>query len=224
MFEPGVSDNVCFSAALFINKEITKAAIENLKSKQRNPGVRESDYILITALLLNNYFPYSLNWCVAPEQVIDDNYKPDFIVSEIDTTLRNYGVSYPYLNVEVKRPAIISWKKLLDDQLHRQCDNNSANNARQNNGRLWAMGQKGFEICLFLFDIHSHLNLDNYNQFKAVNPRNYTADDLRHLDAEPFVETINGVDEIIAISWRIDNPDHHIHIHEMFLHILRGRA
>lgn len=224
MFEPGVSDNVCFSAALFIDKPITKAAIENLRSKQFNPGVRESDYILITALLLYNYFPYSEDWCVAPEQVIDDNYKPDFIVSEIDTTQPEYGVSYPYLNVEVKRAAIISWKRLLDDQLHKQCDINSANNARQTNGRLWAMGQKGFEICLFLFDIHSNLSLNNYNQFKAVNPRNHSADSLRKLNAKPFVETINGVDEIIAISWRIDNPAHHIHIHEMFLHILEGRA
>jgi hypothetical protein len=40
--------------------------------------------------------------------VIDDNYKPDFIVSEISTTQPDYGVNYPYLNVEVKRPAIIS--------------------------------------------------------------------------------------------------------------------
>ena len=81
-----------------------------------------------------------------------------------------------------------------------------------------------FEICLFLFDIHSNLSLNNYNQFKAVNPRNHSADSLRKLNAKPFVETINGVDEIIAISWRIDNPAHHIHIHEMFLHILEGRA
>lgn len=156
--------------------------------------------------------------------MINDNYKPDFIVSEISTRLPDYGVSYPYLNVEVKRPAIMSWKKWLDDPLHKQCDNHMANNARQTNGRLWAMGQKGFEICLFLFDIHSNLNLDHYNPFTAVNPRNYTADDLRHLDAEPFVEVVSGAEEIIAITWRLDNPYHYIHIHEMFIHVLQRRA
>lgn len=224
MFEAGVSDNICFSPALFIDKEITRASIENLRRKQFDEGILESDYILITTLLLNHYFPYSENWCVAPEQVIDDNYKPDFIVSEIDTTEPNYGVSYPYLNVEVKRPRVMSWKKLLDDQLHKQCDINCGNNPRQTNGKLWAMGQKGFEICLFLFDIHINLNLDNYTQFKAINPSNLTVATLKSLGARPFVKEINGVDVIIAITWKIDNPKHTKHIHEMFLYVLEHRA
>jgi hypothetical protein len=89
---------------------------------------------------------------------------------------------------------------LLDDQLHRQCEILQASNARQTNGKIWAMGQKGFEICLFLFDVNSNLNLNNYNKFTAVNPENYTADDLHYLDAEPFVEVVNGVEQIIAIT------------------------
>ncbi len=219
------SDNLLYMVPpLFITKDITKAAILSLKDRQFDPGIREADYILITGLLLYHYFPYKDNWCVAPEQVIDDNYKPDFIVSEISTAPSDYGQIYPYLNVEVKKPAIISWKKLLDDQLHKQCDNNSNNNARQNNGRLWAMGQRGFEICLFLFDIHKNVNLDNYTQFTAVNPWNFSADDFDHLDAKPFVEKINGVDQIIAVNWRLDNSDHHRYIHDMFIHILKSRA
>lgn len=76
-----------------------------------------------------------------------------------------------------------------------------------------------------MFDISSNDNTPYvYSQFFAVNPRGYTADDLKYLDANPFIEMVNGVEEIRAITWRLDNQDHHIHIHEMFMFVLQGRA
>jgi hypothetical protein len=61
-FEVAVSGSLLLSnPPVYINKDITRAAIANLKEKQFDPEVRESDYILITALLLYNYFPYSSN-------------------------------------------------------------------------------------------------------------------------------------------------------------------
>jgi len=43
----------------FINNEIIKASIKNLSNRQFDPSIRESDYTLITSLILNHYFPLS---------------------------------------------------------------------------------------------------------------------------------------------------------------------
>ena len=57
------------------------------------------------------------------------------------------------------------------------------------------MGQKDFWICLFLFDVNKNPNTPSESfQFFAVNPKNYSKDDLEHLDAGPILsEVINGV-------------------------------
>lgn len=186
-----------------------------MSDRQLQPGIKQSDYTLITSLVLNHYFPVSADWCVAPEQVETNNYKPDFSVFEINLNRADYGRSYPYLTWDVNRAAVISWERLVNLQLWRQCDA-----VKQNNGRIWAKGQRGFSICLFEFVILKNVTTPNeYSQFTGVNPWQFTPDDIRYLDADPYTELINGVEEVRGANWRVSNKEDHKYIHDMFSHV-----
>ena len=119
------------SIMCYLKVDIIRAAILNLKNRAQEPQIRECDYAQITCLILNHYFPLTSKWCLATEQVTVDNYKPDFTVSRISTTLMDYGTTYPYLTCEVKKAAIMSWQKLMNDQLWRQ-----SNEVKQPNGKI----------------------------------------------------------------------------------------
>lgn len=65
---------------------------------------RECDYSKILALELPVYFMIGNNWCIAPEWVLNENIRSDYLVSIINTNsnMPSYGVSYNHLVVETK--------------------------------------------------------------------------------------------------------------------------
>jgi len=185
-----------------------------------NP-TRECDYSKILALALPEYFTLGNDWCVAPEWTLDENITPDYLVSRIETNsnLPSYGGSYNHLVVEVKDHVAVSWWKLLETQAWSQCDlaKNSAS------GRIYFVGQIGYEICFFFFDVRrfpSHS--DNYTNFFPMNLRSFTTEDLDYLNIKYLTEvTLNNLD-IRVIKWRWDDPAQHIYINEMFNYILNN--
>ena len=100
----------------------------------------------MSSVLLNYYFPLPNNWCICPEWVAKENYKPDYSIFQL---LNNGNVVYfniPYVILEVKQWGVISWENLISNQLYNQADA-----LKDSNGRLWVIGQRGLEICFFFY-------------------------------------------------------------------------
>ncbi len=134
------------------------AMISNLKYKERrNEPLLECDYSRITSVLLPYYFSFSNNWCISPEWVATERDRPDYTVFWINFQVGNlYGEATPYLIAEIKNRVAVSWWVLFRNQLWEQADK-----LKQENGRLWVIGQIGFEICFFKFYIERHGSASN---------------------------------------------------------------
>lgn len=117
---------------------IIRTLIDDLHQKElRNTNLRECDYSRITSVILPYYFVYWTKWCIAPEFNYREAVHSDYTVFEIITDSSSTSIDIPYFLVEVKSRVGVSWNKLLE-QLWTQADI-----AKQDNGRLWVMGQKG---------------------------------------------------------------------------------
>lgn len=198
---------------------IIRTLIDDLHQKElRDPNLRECDYSRITSVILPYYFVYWTKWCIAPEFNYREAVHPDYTVFEIITDSSSTNIDIPYFLVEVKSRAGASWNKLLE-QLWTQADI-----GKQDNGRLWVMGQKGLEICIFKFDLLKFMNdPEPFKNFEPLNLRDYTEEDLKHLDIKCITCISNGLERIAVIKWRLDNRLHAEYINDMFIHILSGR-
>jgi len=138
------------------------AMINNLKAKVRDKRpLLECDYSRITSVILPYFFPYSRNWCISPEWVATENHKPDYTVFTVNL---QSGICSPYLIVEVKNRVAISWWRLMRNQLWDQ-----AVNLKQGNGKLLVIGQIGFEICFFEFDLAKYPSSSgDYTNFTPI--------------------------------------------------------
>ena len=198
------------------------AYITKLKSdKDNNVPLRECDYSKMISLLLPQFFHLRNNWCIAPEFCLPDRLSADYLVSLINIIPGlGYGNSINRLVVETKNRIAISWWRLLKDQLYNQCENASVN------GKIWAAGLIGFEICFFLFDVTKFPSVSgDYTGFHALNLNNLTRADLKFLDVKYLTELDNnGNSEIRVIKWRLDDPSHHDYILEMIQYISQHSA
>ena len=72
--------------------------------------------------------------------------------------------------------------------------------------------KRGLRFAFFIhrvLDINKHINDSNdYSCFAAVNPWNYSKEDFEYLDATPYTEIIDNVEQVIAVTCRLDNLDH----------------
>lgn len=198
------------------------AYITKLKNDQNNNlPLRECDYSKMISLLLPQFFNLNNNWCIVPEFTLPGGFSPDYLVSLVNTTAGfYYGYSNNRLVVETKNRVAVSWWMLLRDQLYDQCDNASSN------GKVWAGGLIGFEICFFLFDTNRFPSRSqDYRGFGVLNLRNYTTDDLDYLNIKYITELDNnGNEEIRVIKWRLDDHTQHIYILEMIQYISQHDA
>jgi len=197
---------------------MVQALISNLKTRY-NTGEKlfESDYSRIMAAILPNYFVYNQHFSIGPEIWSDDKRKSDFVVCSTFLNRNGrlpYGHNTPIVMVECKNRAAISWWLLCKDQLWDQSDS-----LKNNDGRLWVIGQIGFEVCFFRFDVLNFRGSENYCNFSPLNLRNLSELELLQQGIEYLVESVEFVDVIQVIKWRLDVPNHHAYIHEMFLHI-----
>lgn len=184
-------------------------------------AIYEDEVSRLTCLILAYYFRYDNGWCVAPEQNSGSDYHPDFLVSKVDLTLGDkYGRAIPHLVIEVKRPVAdvgISWKTLLE-QAWDQADGSKD----EWTGRIWVIGQRGFEISFFKFDVLAYQDSAKFINFIPLNLNQWSADDFEYLGIKVVTEIIRGQKEVRSITWRLDNVDHAPYIHDMFIHISRN--
>ena len=180
---------------------------------QERTGINlwEGDYSIIMSAILPYYFHIIHNrpLIITPEFNFQENLHPDYTVFLIKYNPFSIG---PFLISEIKSKTGDSWNKLLD-QMWSQCDV-----SKNQSGKIWAVGQKGLEICLFRFDLTIFQNQepDFYTNFEPLNLSNLTSDQLAHLGVQYKLCDDNGTQRIGLIKWRLDNQNHWPYIHNMF--------
>lgn len=129
-----------------------------------------------------------------------------------------------YTLIEIKRWSGEFWNKLLE-QIWKQADV-----AKNDRGRLWAIGQKAFEICFFRFDSLKYEGQvpDWYTNFDPLNLNNLTGPKKKKkffllvaLNVKFEYCEDHGSTRIALIKWRLDNKDHIPYINQMFEYIRR---
>jgi len=194
------------------------ALIINLKKRQvKKELLFESDYSRIIGAIIPHYFKYDDNYTISPEIWSDDRRRADFVISETYLNQNGnypYGHSIPVLMVESKNRGAIPWKDLASNQLW-----NEADSLKNDDGRLWVIGQIGFTICFFHFDILNYNKSEWFTNFQPLNLINFSDEDLDRLKIKHITESIGNDDVLQVIEWRLDIYSHHIYIHEMFEHI-----
>jgi hypothetical protein len=194
------------------------AYITRLAAAKRNhTPLLECDYSKIMSLALPQHFTLQRGWNIAPEFVLTGNFKPDYLISQIDTNPGlHYGGSTHHVVVETKNHAEVSWGVLLKDQLWDQAD------AAQTNGTMWAIGLIGFHICFFHFDLNAYPSASGqFTNFNSLNLDHFTSEDLDLLEIDYITEVdASGNDVIRVIKWRIDIQQQHTYINCMFLHMV----
>lgn len=181
-------------------------------------AIYEDEVSRLTNILLSYYFPYVNGWCIAPEQNAGSNYHPDYTVSRVDLTAgEKYGRAIPHIAVEVKRPVSdggVSWKVLLN-----QVWNAADASKHEITGRIWVIGQRGFEICFFIFDPLQYEDSRDYTNFIPLNLNQWSAEDFKHFNIKVKTENIHGQTEVRVIYWRLDDVYQSRYIHDMFIHV-----
>jgi hypothetical protein len=100
-------------------------------------------------------------------------------VSKIITMDNNNNETrlFPYLICELKvriGGGFLSWRELLESQLY-----NEALAEKANDGKIWVIVFKGFEICIFKFDVFKFVN---DGPFKNFEPLNLNSKSKKYLD------------------------------------------
>ena len=200
------------------------ALISHLSAKVgRGENPYESEYSRIMFAIMPYYFKYDDNYTFSPE-IWNDNPanragRCDGMLSLtiVDPNRRDYGSSLQYVMYECKRRSTISWEKLANDQLWEQADAN-----KNPAGRLWVIGQIGFDMCVFSFDILNYLNRNEFRNFSPLNLNNWSAEDFISLDIGCIHRVINNVDTLLVIKWKLNDTNQHQYIHNMLDYISRN--
>jgi len=98
---------------------------------------------------------------------------------------------------------------------------NKADVSKNEKGKLWAIGQKGLEICIFRFDVHSFKGQtpNCFTNYEPLNLDNLNTVQLDNLGVK-YEECNNaGFSRIALLKWRLDDDRHKLYINHMFQHI-----
>lgn len=183
-------------SSVFNDWSHVRGLIQHVVNQERNnPDLWKGDYSRIMSAILPYYFHVTHNrvWIITPEFNYSENIRPDYIVFFVQ---QNPFFIAPYLISEIKSKTGVSWNKLLE-QMWNQCDL-----AKNRYGKIWAVGQKGLEICLFRFDITVFQDQvpDFYTNFKPLNLSNLTRGQLTQLGLEYKLCDNNGIQRIALIK------------------------
>ena len=135
----------------------------------------KADFSRLTSILLFYYYRYNSGWFFSPEQWLGEKYHPDYTISRV--CLLNgpyYGGAIPHIVYELKISCSgsgVNWVSILD-QMWSKC--NAVNDMPfKGGGKMWAIGQIGFEICFFKFYL---LRFEDsiYTNFEPLNLNNWT--------------------------------------------------
>ena len=188
--------------------------IDSVNDKENNKGALECDYSFIASGILPYYFHTTRNesWVITPEFNSKEAYHPDYTIFSITTNpykAEVYGV------MEIKSKTGDSWNMLLD-QMWNQA--NAANDANNGDGKLWAIGQKGMEICIFRFDLSRYQNQkpDQFTNFDPLNLSNLNVVQLDQLGVKYEQCDDYGFARLALLKWRFDDDRHKPYIDHMF--------
>lgn len=192
------------------------AVVEYINRIPKNK-IYEDHVSRLTSIILPYYFNYD-TWFISPEQVWGQNWRPDYTIWKVNLTQGPYfGKSIAHVLVEIKRPVSsggLSWHKLLEQGW------DQADSAKNTDGKLWFIGQRGFEFCVFRFDVFNYpSNIEGYTNFMPLNLHNWTKQDFDHMNIDVITETVNNVEVIRIIKWRLDDKTHAMFLHEMLSYI-----
>ena len=197
--------------SVFLNWGFFRMMIRDVAHKETQEIIWEGDYSRLTSVLLAYYFHVTRNryWVIAPEFNKREDVTPDYTIFLV--ALNPYNV-FSHVVVEVKSKTGQSWAKLLE-QMWTQADVN-----KYENGKLWAIGQKGLEICIFRFNVlqFQHTTPYHFVNFEPLNLGNLSREQLTNMGANCVVYFDNGIPRIGLIKWRLHNPNHWPYINHMF--------
>lgn len=164
--------------------------------------------------ILPYYFHTSrnTNWVITPEFNYLEGNHPYYTIFSIFT---NPYKRETYAIVEIKSKTGDSWYKLLEQMW------NQADISKNYEGRIWAIGQKGLEICIFRFDVNKFQKQipDCFTNFDPLNLEKLNTVQLDNLKVK-YEECDNDKFARIALlKWRLDKPDHYRYIDHMFQYI-----
>lgn len=198
--------------SVFVFWPYTNHMINDVKNRENNgETLWECDYSRLMSAILPYYFHVTHNraWVITPEFNTAENVKPDYTVYFV---MNNPFFLYPYLVAEIKSKTGDSWFKLLE-QMWQQCDL-----VKNPSGKIWAIGQKGLEICFFRFDILAYRNQmpDCFTNFEPLNLSNLNYQQLNNMGANCVFCSDGNSQRIGLIKWRLDNNIHKPYINHMF--------
>ena len=181
-----------------------------VEREQMGERLQECGYSRLTSAILPYYFHVSRNlqWVITPEYNYMESTYPDYTIFLADP---DYELDIKIV-VEVKSKRGQSWFQLLEQMW------NQADKCKDSNGKFWAVGQKGLEICVFRFNVFKFCDQepDYFTHFKPLNLDNLSQPALDHLGVKYLCCNDHGFDRIGIIRWRLDNPRHIPYIHHMF--------
>lgn len=124
----------------------------------------------------------------------------DYVVWKSDNSPLRLGDRVDHVIVSVFNSGT-TWDIALLDS-YKLCSN-----ACDSNGKIWAIIQKGFEICVFIFNgtrLIDNTNLSKIQCYIPLNLDNLSIDDLVNLNLDFKTDYYNGVREIRVIQWKTD--------------------
>ena len=218
---PPVMDNLLLSSAF--NSVYVTAYITNITERHKEKNkLFESDFSALLAAILPHYFEYTKGWVIAPEIWSNDKRKSDLVVflpNTIQNSRLRYGEPVPHLMCESKLPSGIPWKDLVKEQLWNQASTVSEDYG----GKLWVIGQIGFFICIFRFDLVKYNDSLWFTNFSPLNINNFTEQDLDYLEIKYIMESNSNNENILqVIQWDLRETSQYRYIDEMLLHITRN--
>lgn len=189
--------------------------IEEIVNRENSGEILwEGDYSRLFSAIIPYYFhvTHNTSWVITPEFNYRENIHPDYTVFLVNN---NYHL-LPYLIAEIKSRTGKSWMKLLE-QMWYQCDL-----AKNDQGKIWAIGVKGLEISCFRFDISKYPSqvLDCYTNFEPLNLSHLTYAQLDALGVKYNICLDGSTGRIGVIKWRLDNRLHWPYINHM-LEVMR---
>lgn len=178
----------------------------------------ECDYSRITNAILPYYFQVTpdTKWVITPEYNNKEKIHPDYTIFKVFSKPFSYAV---HGVVEVKSKEGNGWHVLLE-QLWRQADA-----AQNSDGKLWAIGQKGIEICIFSFDLLEYQGQEPYcfTNFEPLNLDELSGPYIKILKVNFEYCNDYSTRRIALIKWRLDDEDHMPYLDRMFEHIKKSK-
>jgi len=195
--------------------------IRDTRRRQDLIKLQECDYSRIMSAILPLYFygqPH--NWIITPEFNFAEANYPDYTMFLVTTDGAGNTVFLPKVVTEIKSKTGQSWGELLEQMW------SQANGAKDSNGRIWAIGQKGMEFCVFRFDVLRFGDqIPHYcTHYEPLNLANLSEAQLIDLGVTfEYASTDGGPNRLGIIKWKFNFPEHEVYIHNMLDHIRNNR-